>query len=938
MCTVLGQDTGTVTGKVYDKTNGDELIGANVRIEGTTMVAFADINGAFKFASVPVGTYRVVATMDGFSSTTVEEVGVKAGETTNLNIELGMAAFEAEFVVTAELLQDNEVSLLRHRRKANAISDAVSFEVISRGGGSTAADAVTKITGASVVGGKYVVIRGLGDRYTSTHLNGVEMPTSDPDKNSFQADLFPAPVLENIVTIKSFTPDKPGNFSGGIMDIGTKNYPAGFTMNVSVSGSYNSEVTNNDNYLTYDGSDSDWLGKDDGLRALPEGYDDPDFTTPSLFEARRDQEKAEFLDQVTKSFVPVMSGKAESAPVNKGMSFSIGNQTKIGGRTLGYQATLSYKRGYEFREDFEQSRWELTSRPDDAESLNNLSNFNGNHGKDKVAWGGLATLRYHVKDNHQVGLSALYSQNGTSESAFYDGSWPAQFSRDNIFLESRLLKYTERNLTSYQLVGEHFLVKMGDIEIDWALSTADTFQDEPDTRIFTDTRIDKVIDGQAVSDYGITVSTYSQPARYWRKLDETNDGFKFNVNIPIQIRDGLLGKIKFGASTQEKERNFEETRFEYVRENNVQYEGDPDFFFGTNNIGIIGFDERTGRYIFGNVLVKAADSRGGNYVGDQSIDAFYLMTELPINRNLRVITGARYEDSTMNVANDTVSGNLDNQDWLPALHFIYDIGGSMNMRASYGRTLARPHFREMAPYSSFDFIADGIYSGNPDLKRTLIDNFDIRWEWFTGGGELIAASAFYKEFENPIEKAYSVRADFGESSFINVDEATVSGIELEGRRRLTSVDAEHQFSFTANASFIDSEVDVPPEELELLRRLDPDASPTRELQGQSPFLVNAGINYDNFDRGIAASLFYNVFGERLHEVGSNGVPNAFEQPRDILDFTYSQSLMDSLKIKFSAKNLLDAPVEITQSFKGTSFIQTYYKTGTSFSLSLSYKP
>lgn len=935
----LAQDVGAITGTVVDKQTGDFMIGASIQMEGTTNVAFVDVNGKYRFTRVPVGTYTLVALLDGFNKTTVTEVVVKKGEATKIDMEMTAAAFETEITVTADILEDNELGLLRFREKSIAIADAISAETITRAGGSTAADAVTKVTGASVVGGKYVYIRGLGDRYTSTQVNGVEMPSSDPDKNSFQVDLFPTSVLENIVTVKSFTPDKPGNFSGGIMDIGTKNYPTNFEWNVGISGSYNTEVTGNDNYLYYEGSDTDWLGYDDGLRELPEGFDDPDFTTPSLITARRNQEQAEFLDRVTKSFVPVMGHQTRSAPENKGMNFSVGNAFNVLGKEVGVFGSFTYKRDYSFRENLEQNRWELTDVPDSASTLSNLSDFEGNRGEESASWGGLLTASLKLNPTNQLRANFLYTQTGDSQSEFYSGRWPAQFSSDNAFLESRLLKYTERNLNTFQLEGTHFMPDWGDVEIGWVLSTSDTSQYEPDTRIFTNTRSERIINGEMVDIYSITLSTYQAPARYWRELDETQDSFKADVTVPFSGAN-LSGKFKFGVSLQDKDREFRETRFEYDWESNTRYDGNPESWFGPENTGILGFDERTGRYIFGTVLISALDAQGGNYNGTQSVDAFYAMMELNVTENLRLIAGGRNEKADFEVSNEDEVGTLDDNDFLPALHFIYTTGPRSNVRLAYGETLARPTFREKAPYASFDFIADGIYLGNPDLERTLISNYDFRWEWYVGPGELLAASAFHKEFENPIEKAFSVRAEFGETSFINVDEATVSGIELEARKRLSPADSVSQFSIAGNISFIESEVNIPPEELELLRRIDPDADDTRELQGQSPYLVNVGLNYDHFDRGIAASLLYNVFGERLDEVGFGGVPNAFEQPRHQVDFTYTQTfgVRKNLKFKFSAKNLLDEPFEVTQDFKGTSFVRSFYDLGSSYSVSLSYKP
>lgn len=935
----FGQTIGTVAGGVYDKDNGEGLIGAIVRVEGTDRVAFVDINGKYEIRGLAAGTYTLIATMDGFSTVTVNDVEVKAGEVKNIDFELGIDAMQESIVVTATLLENSEAGLLKHRQKSNAISDAISIEEISRAGGSTAADAVAKITGASVVGGKYVFIRGLGDRYTSTHLNGVEMPTADPDSNAFQADLFPSSVLDNIVTVKSFTPDKPGNFSGGIVDVGTKDYPTRFTMNVSMSTSFNSAATGDD-FLFYEGGGTDWLGRDDGLRGLPEILQDPNLEIPTLIEARRDNEKAMILDQVSKAFEPVMSSETKNGPINRGFSVSIGDQRDLWGNRLGFLATLSYKRDFAVKDGWRTARWKLTEDVSDADTLINQSDFTGQNGEDQVNWGGLAMINYAVGANHQVGLNYVYTQSGESSSQYFIGAWPEQFQDDRTLLESRILKYTERNLDSIQLRGDHFFPEMGDLKLEWRAAVSSTSQDEPDTRIFTDHFITREINGEPNTSYSIARSLYNDPARYFRNLEEDSDVYHLDASLPFNQWNGLRGKIKLGYAFDKKERDFTEIRFEYISESNVRYQGDPASFFDRENVGLLGNNGR--RNFFGNVIQLAPDARGGNYRGESEVQAFYAMLETPLSDKLRMIAGARVERADFLVSNDDTAGELDDNDTLPSLHFIYELSDRANLRLSYGRTLARPTFREKAPYASFDFIADGIFQGNPNLQRTLIDNYDFRWEMFPNAGEILAVSVFYKSLENPIERAFNIRfaSEFGERTFLNVEEATVYGLELEGRKRLNflSADAVNVFSVSGNVSFIESEVDIPPEELAFLLLRDPEASTARKLQGQSPYLVNVGFNYDNFETNTSASLFYNVFGPRIEEVGIGGAPNAEEQPRDLLDFSLSQHLGRGLTLKFVAKNLLDAEVEILQSFKGQDFLRSSYQTGRSFSLSVSYKP
>jgi len=568
----------------------------------------------------------------------------------------------------------------------------------------------------------------------------------------------------------------------------------------------------------------------------------------------------------------------------------------------------------------------------------------GREGTDSVNWGGLATLSYNLASNHQIGLNLFYTQSGESITHEYSGSWSEQFTNPETRLESRLLKYSDRNLTSFQLSGNHAFGNRSGVRLSWNVSDASTTLDEPDTRIFTNHVTPRQTSEGLQNIYSIARSNYNNPARYWRDLQE--DGLTYSVDMDIDIPsfNDHTGELKVGIASDTKEREFHELRYEYAFDAGIRYDGTSDSVFGEDIVGLQGYNETTHRYEFGSVLQLAPDASGGNYSGDMTVDAAYAMVQLPLNSHLKLITGLRYEVADMKVFNNNTVGILDNKDFLPSFSLIYESGGNTNMRFSYGRTLARPNFREKAPYASYDFIADGIFVGNPNLERTLIDNFDLRWERFPRSGELMAASLFYKDFQNPIERAYNVRttSDFGEKTFLNVDKAVVYGMELEMRKRFDQLvmqgDSNHILSFGANLSLIESEVDIPADELAFILQRDPEHAATRSLQGQSPYLVNISLNYDSANGKTAASIYYNVFGERLDQVGIGGAPDALEKPRNMLDFTFTQQLYKSLKFKFFARNILDDPIEIAQEFKGNSFVQSRYKTGSSYSFSLSYKP
>jgi TonB-dependent receptor len=305
---------------------------------------------------------------------------------------------------------------------------------------------------------------------------------------------------------------------------------------------------------------------------------------------------------------------------------------------------------------------------------------------------------------------------------------------------------------------------------------------------------------------------------------------------------------------------------------------------------------------------------------------------------LRFIGGVRYEETDIFVASQNPAkekGNLKTADVLPSLNFVYQLGSTMNLRAAYGKTLARPTFRELAPFASFDFVGDFIFIGNPSLKRTLVDNYDLRWEWFLRPGEIYAISGFYKRFENPIERA--IVSNNNQGQFQNVDGAIVYGMEFEARKRLDVISPMlANFQIGGNFSLIHSEVDIPAIELATIRDLDSNASSKRELQGQSPYILNVDFGYDNLKTGTTVSLFYNIFGERLSEVSLGGTPNIYEQPRGLLDLTLSQRVLQSITVKAGAKNLLDSDIRKVHHYKGVDYISREHKLGRTFSLSFTY--
>lgn len=930
----LSAAAGSISGKVVDAQSGDPLPGVNVIIEGTTMGAATDVEGAYRIVSVPEGNYTVVASMIGYGKLRVENVKVETGAAVPLNFSMNVETLAGqEVVVQAEALKNTEASLLRERKLSMAVSDAISAEAISRAGVSNAADAMTQVTGASVVGGKYVYIRGLGERYASTQLNGAELPSADPDKKAFQMDILPSNLLDNIITKKTFTPDEPGNFSGGIINIGTKSYPESFRLKFSSSVSYNSQANLNDGFLSYTGGSRDWLGMDDGTRSIPNLLAKPTVDIPSPIAARRDAGLARQLDRLSKSFNSNMSPQDRTASVNQSYSLSLGNQIGFLGRPLGYVASMSYLRNYSQYENGTVGRWQLSGNAAQVNALDYDILLSDQKGKEEVLWGGLGTLSYKPHPNHKIGANYIHSQSGESVSRYQSGQWPDQLAEGPVY-ETRSLLYTERSLNSYQLNGEHIFPAWQKANLEWNAAISKSLQNEPDLRFFSDDYRIESAGGQVDTLYSINNILYNYPTRFFRDLNEKNANANVSLTMPFTFRGAQGGKLKLGGSVIKIDRSFRERRFE-IRQQLAEYDGDPSAFFGKSRTGIV--DSTSGRYYFGNYVVDASSERN-NYDGNQSVSAAFAMVELPVAKKLRLIGGLRYEETRMDVVSQDPSapkGCLHNNDWLPSINLVYDVIDKINVRLAYGRTLARPTFREMAPYRTFEFIGDYLFAGNANLKRTLIDNFDLRWEWFVRPGEIYAVSGFYKRFQNPIERTIDIETN--QITYQNVDKGEVVGAEFEVRKQLDVVhSALKNFHLRSNFSIVRSQVNIAAAELELMRRFDPSANGTRPLYGQSPYILNLELSYQNSKSGTTTSLYTNILGKRLSEVTLGATPDVYERPQSLLDLTVTQKIWHGVDLKVAAKNLLDSSVRETLEFKGKEYIYHEYNLGRIFSAGLSY--
>ena len=961
---VLAQ-TGTIAGTVVDGGFGSGLPGASVLVQELGTGAATDIDGNYRVQNVPVGTYTVQFSFIGYGTQTVTDVAVTAGETVELNVELSEGAELAEVVVEAEeiLATNSEVGLLRVRAKASQVSDAISAETISQSGASDAGDAMERVTGASVQGGRYVYVRGLGDRYANTQLNGSTLPTADPDRRAVQFDLFPSEFLENIVTLKTFTPDKPGSFSGGLVDINTRSFPAEFSGSLSVSSGASTLVAPGDAVLVDPAASVSYFGSADALDipdALLGGGAFPAVSSQEIFnpdaspdDLARLQANEALVDYFSARSVAPVVGTADP---NVSASLSLGNRVKVLGNDLGFILGATLDRGVGSYDQGTVGRYD-TAGPDGAPRLR--SRRTDQRSTIESNLGGIANATYRLGAYNEIGLNTLFSRSAESEARVISGLAPIPIGGvgDDITVTDRVTGYTERRLASAQLRGRHAVPALAGVEAEWRANLSTTRLDEPDLRFFANANLE----GER---FVVGGASLNNTLHFFRESTESLGGAALDLTVPGRALGGLPVEVKVGGLYETTAREFRERRFEVLSEG-LRLEGEGsdavEAFFSPDNSGVVEvrdpnpFDpQERSTFVIGNRLVDNTQPNN-QYDGGLDVAAAYAMAEFPVLPRLRAIAGARVErtDLTIDVVSldeslleGAESGRIEETDVLPSLNLVYNVTDGMNVRAAATRTLARPTFRETAPFASFDFATGGPLVGNPDLDRTLITNLDLRWEWFNAPGAVVAVSGYYKHLDRPIERVI-VDLENDINRYENVDEATILGAEFEVRQRLGAVGGVfgspfvRDLSVGGNLTLTQSEITISGAELAERRVINPDASDTRALQGQSPYLVNLDLTYDR--PGTSAGLYFNVFGERLSRVG---VPDVFERSSPQLDFVASQTLLDQFKLKLSVKNVLNRGTEEVYDFPESTFdviggqapIYQAYDRGTSFSLGLSYSP
>jgi len=943
----LHAQTGKIAGKIVDGKTGETLPGATVLIEGTTKGASADFDGNFSLNSIQPGTYNLVISYITYDNKKLTGVVVKANDVTQLNVTLEQASSQTlgEVVVQAEMNKENTNTLLIMQKNNASVSDGVSSETIKKTPDRSTSDVLKRVSGASIQDNKFAIIRGLNDRYNAAYINGAPLPSSESDRKAFSFDIFPANMLDNLVIVKTATPDMPAEFGGGIILINTKSIPEKNFNSISIGAGYNTITTGKDRYY-YKGGKTDWLGIDDGTRALPGAI--PSHADYSSLLSKQ----AEYATYMKNDWA---IDKKKFSP-NTNLQYSLGHTFKRKDKDFfGMVVSLTYNKNYNY---IETKRNSYVSSSDLSIPSQQENDFLDKTYSSQTLAGLLANFTVKLNDNNSISLKNLYSVNSDDRVIKRTGTREV-LDVNPIYQDATVQWFTSNKILTSQLNGDHFIPKTK-MKVSWIGSFSDVKRDIPNQRRNIYTYKKKFDDPNDPNPYdtihqanvsNANVGPDYSGGRFYSSLHEYIYSVKGDITYPFKFNDNFKNEVKVGGYYQSRHRDFEARQMGYIKysavgggnvtfDNNLLYlPGDQ--IFATSNLGLISPG-------VGGFALKDNSKLTDTYTAGSNLTAAYAMFDNRYRDKIRLIWGARLENFQQ-----TLSTTLDNKskfkldstvlDILPSANLVISVTEKQNIRLCYSQTVNRPEFRELAPFAFYDFNTQFIYSGNTSLKRAKIQNFDLRYEFYPGRGQVFSVTGFYKDFTNPIEQIS--RADVAnEVSFANVPKAKNYGGELEFRVVLGAIFKADSSKFLnnltlySNFAYIKSEVDM--------SKVIGAASKTRALQGQSPYIFNAGLLYNDLDHGFSVSAAINRVGQRIAIVGNVNEPDIWENGRTVLDIQLGKSFLkdNALELKFNIRDVLAQKQYFFQDRnnnkkldKNTDDLLWITKYGPTLSLSASYR-
>jgi len=916
-----------IIGTVIDGDFNEPLPFANILVLETGEGVTSDFDGKYTF-ELQAGTYSVQFSFVGYETKIITEIEVTNDEYTIIDVVINSAAQGLEeVVVTVEAKRNREASVLEIQKKSASLIDGISAQAFKKIGASTIASAVKSVPGVSVQGGKYVYVRGLGDRYSKSILNGIDIPGLDPDRNTIQMDLFPTNMLSNVLVIKSARADLPADFTGGVIDIITKDLPSKEEFSVSVSTAYNPDMHFNDNYLSYTGGSTDFLGFDDGSRKnkIANSF------LGNVFDPRLNQTELgmNLVNRISNQFNPQMAPQVSNSGMNFGFGITYGNQFNFeNGHSFGVLGSVSYKSEQTLNENTQDNIFNFSPNKSVLTFEENRIQ-SGTIGGQNIIASTLFGMTYKTNTS-KIKFNGLHIQNGQSTSGIF-----RQLTRFSDFIDFNKfnLEYNERSISNGMISGLHNFEE-SNLKLEWTLSGTLAKVHDKDVRNTT------FQDEEGIFSF----QENTEPKRIWRTLDENNLVSKVDFTKRFQFlkSDAVL---KFGLFGSLKERDFSIAQYSvssnFTSESDWDnYGGDPNQLFNPSNL--IGPNNADGTYINPQTTIR---QDANIFNAKQQNFAAFISNEFNVTEKLKSIIGLRFENYQVFYTgeNSQLGQVFENENIInknnvfPSLNFIYSLKENKNLRVAYSLTTARPSFKEASIAEIYDPLSNLFFIGNINIRPTYIDNFDIRYEAYGENAQLFAFSAFYKNLTDPIEIGF-VAASTSNYKPLNLETANVFGLELEFRKKLgTWFNNLANWNLNLNGTYIISDEKYSEDELKLRQlglRDGQTLGDSRPLQGQSPYLINAGIEYNNSEKGIQGGLFYNVQGKTLQVVGDGFYPDVFTIPFNSLNFNLIKQFNVNRKLAFKITNLLnDCRESRFEGFNNESQIFKSRNIGRQFSLS-----
>jgi TonB-dependent receptor len=940
--TVLGAaaQSGTVKGAIKDGISGDPIIGANVIIAGTGLGAVADAEGNFEIPKVKVGSYNLIISFISYKSDTLKNITVYPDQVTLINTTLVEESAQlTEVVISGERVRNTDVAIISDIKSAQLVVSGISAQQISMSQDRDAAQIVKRIPGVTIVGNRFVNVRGLSERYTSVLLNGVIAPSTEVDSRAFAFDLIPSSMIDRMLVYKSGGANLPGDFAGAVIDVGTKNVVGEDELTVNVTGGVRVGTTFKDFY-TSPGSNTDWLGFDNNYRSLPGS-----FPTQSLTDFTRD------LSQY----------RNRKADGEAGASLNNEWQTKKGTAAPDFRTTINYARsGYIGDKRFgnitsisySNTRQHLEQTNNFYEAYNPATGEVGTRYayKDQrdavnVRLGIISNFMFEFNPSNKIEFRNFYNQQGTDQTTIRGGQEIVQ----NFDVHNTGMTYTERAIYSGQLAGKHSL--NDHLNLNWTFGYGSTSANQPDTRRI---RSQKTLGTEAPFSVNISSNANAADGRFFSELNEEVYTHALDVEYKLnpEADEKKQAKISAGYYLSQTERDFSARWFSYnwfpgITPNLELLTQPYNTIFVRDNL--INPEDRAGSQT-ANPLFKFEEGTtlSDKYTAENLYTAGYVNFFIPVSA-FKFAVGSRVEYNRQQLSSHDDKGpiEVDNPitSFLPFVNISYDLNEKSLIRLAYSKTLNRPVFREIAPFNYYDWERAANFHGNDSLKIADIHNVDLRFENYPTKNEMISFGVFYKYFKNPIEMLLEQGSNII-YTFGNGESATSYGAEFEVRKSLqefTSSGFINKLNVTFNATVIKSEV--------TLSDKFSNQEKNRAMQGQSPYVINAGLNYVDQENTFQVNLAYNVFGERIFAVGdlnpATGYPNnaatQYEMPRNQIDLTISKGLGQRFEIKGGVQDLLNQRYRIIQDSNSTQKIDGSdddiqgYKPGQYITLGVTYR-